>query len=170
MDAIMTNLNDRVDRFMGWIDSLPGALLHRVVGAALFVPTGTVLGIAAWLTPAEKGWGTHQQLGLGGCTMLTITGWPCPMCGMTTTFTHMAHGHLIEAFVTQPFGVALFSITAIFAAIGLYDLVTARGVWRKTLAWIGEREQLLAMGLLVGMTLGWVYKSVVMHPEVFHLG
>ena len=30
--------------------------------------------------------GTHQQLGLPPCNFVTLTGYPCPACGMTTSF------------------------------------------------------------------------------------
>ena len=84
------------------------ALKDRLISLALGIPAWVVLGIAVYLEPETKGFGTHQQLGLGSCTVLTLTGYPCPMCGMTTTFTHMAHLSPWMAFKTQPFGVVLF--------------------------------------------------------------
>jgi hypothetical protein len=67
-----------------WWGALPAGLQDRLVGVILAVPTSVVLGLAAWLEPAAGGVGTHKQLGLNGCAVLTATGWPCPMCGMTT--------------------------------------------------------------------------------------
>ncbi|MFN7144825.1 MAG: DUF2752 domain-containing protein [Myxococcota bacterium] len=166
---MMDQLTAWIDRFTAWVNSLPERPTNRAVGLLIGLPTWMVLGIAAWLTPAAQGYGTHMQLGLGGCTMLVLTGWPCPMCGMTTTFTLLAHFRFLEALVNQPFGVVLFACTVIGAVVGLVDLLTARGLYKGVLRWIGRREQLLAIGLLVGMVLGWVYKSVRMHPEVFGL-
>ncbi len=162
MNAVMNRLTSVFD----WIAGLADRTSHRLLGFVLGVPTAAVLATAMWLTPSEQGFGTHMQLGLGGCAMLTLTGWPCPMCGMTTTFTLLAHLRPLDALVNQPFGVVLFLLTLVTAILGLVDLVTGRGVLRAALRWVGRREQLLAMGLLFGMIGGWLYKCVRMHPEL----
>lgn len=146
--------------------ALPSALVGRVVGAALFAPSATVLGIAAYLTPDTRGYGTHTQLGLGQCTFLHFTGYPCPMCGMTTTFSLMAHARPLDAALNQPFGVVLFGLTVGAAVAGGADLVAARGVSARAWSAIQRRERALAIALLAGMGLGWVYKILLMHPEL----
>lgn len=150
------------------ISSLPlsSTNLTRGIGVALFAPSATVLGIAAWLTPDPRGFGTHTQLGLGQCTFLHFTGYPCPMCGMTTTFTLMAHARPLDALLNQPFGVVLFSVTAGAAVVGAADVVSGSGVagrlWRR----VQRQERAFAFALLAGMLLGWVYKILLMHPEL----
>ena len=72
----------------------------------------SVLGVAAWLHADPRGVSTHEQLGLPGCTFLQTTGMPCFTCGMTTAFTHAAHGHLLAALYTQPGGAVLAVLTA----------------------------------------------------------
>ena len=131
-----------------WFARLSSAVQDRLIGLILFLPTGTVLGIALYLTPNPAGMGTHRQLGLGGCAVLTMTGFPCPMCGMTTTFTHLAHLHLIEGTLNQPFGLFLFLATVLGAAVGLLDLIRPAGRWRRVLGWIERRETALAVFLL----------------------
>ncbi len=42
-----------------------------------------VLGVARWLEPDAKGYGTHQQLGLPPCSSILLFGSKCPACGMT---------------------------------------------------------------------------------------
>jgi len=148
---------------------VPAATANRITGLLVALPTSIVLGLSAWLQPSPEGFGTHQQLGLAGCTMLTVTGWPCPMCGMTTTFAHLAHFHLVDAFFTQPFGLVLFSGTVIFALVGWADVATGRGFLERTLARILRRERTVALTLLFGMAGGWIYKMVTMHPQVFGL-
>ncbi len=141
---------------------MKAALRDRLISLALGLPSWTVLGIAVWLEPETKGFGTHQQLGLGGCTMLTLTGYPCPMCGMTTTFTHMAHLQPIQAMSTQPFGVVLFLGTLATALLALTELVRPRGRWSVVWRWVERYEARIALGLLGGLVAGWIFKILVM--------
>lgn len=170
MEAIVERITSVFDRLTAWANRYPAAATNRVVGASVALPAWTVLGIAAWLTPSEKGYGTHTQLGLGDCIMMQLTDWPCPMCGMTTTFTLLAHFRPVDAFFNQPFGLVLFAATVIGAFAGLFDLATGRNAIGRVLGFIGKREQLIAAGLLVGMFGGWLYKAVRLHPHVFGLG
>jgi hypothetical protein len=145
-----------------WFRRLASQTQDRLIGVALAGPSLTVLGLAAWLTPDPNGVGTHQQLGLGGCTILTMFGVPCPMCGMTTTFTHLAHFHALEGALNQPFGVVLFLSTVAAAALGLADIVRPGGRWRRALAIVERHETAIAIGLLFGMIGGWGWKWAAM--------
>jgi hypothetical protein len=133
-------------------------LLDRLLALTLLLPSGTVLAVAAWLEPDPAGVGTHRQLGLGGCTLLQLTGWPCPMCGMTTTFSLAAHGRLVEALLCQPYGLVLFALTLATALVSLVELVRPRGRWRGFWDWLGLKEGWVAAGLLLGLLAGWLYK------------
>lgn len=163
-------MNERVEKAGRFVDALPSAPTNRFIGAALAAPTGVVLGLAGWLTPNPQGFGTHLQLGLGECTMLQLTGFPCPMCGMTTTFTLLAHLRVVDAALNQPFGLVLFSATLLTFLVGVADVITGKGVWRSALKGIDRRESFIAGVLLVGMVLGWAYKLVRMRPDVFFGG
>jgi len=48
------------------------------------------------------------------CPLRTYTGIPCPLCGMTTSVTAAAHGHIGGALAANPVGVV-----ALLAAIAL---------------------------------------------------
>jgi hypothetical protein len=156
-----------VDDTLKRIRAFPEASVSRSVGLALALPTWTVLGIARWLEPAAEGFGTHRQLGLAGCTVMTLTGWPCPMCGMTTTFSLMADLRFAEAFHNQPFGVVLFTLTFLGALVGLADTLSGGGLLWRILRWLSPYEQKIALSLLVGMILGWGWKMLLMHPSTF---
>jgi Protein of unknown function (DUF2752) len=72
-----------------------------------------VLAVASGLTPEAAGLGTHRQFGLPACGILGRTGWPCPSCGLTTSFALAARGRLADAALVQPFGLLLFTLTAL---------------------------------------------------------
>ncbi|MES2642412.1 MAG: DUF2752 domain-containing protein [Myxococcota bacterium] len=133
----------------------------RSAGLLLALPTWTVLGISRALHPDPAGTGTHTQLGLGRCPVLALTGYPCPMCGMTTTFALMADLRPVDAALNQPFGLVLFSLTVVAALSGAAQLLTGRPVVASLLERVLRREQLFAGLLLAGMIGGWVYKTAI---------
>ncbi|WZO96520.1 DUF2752 domain-containing protein [Isosphaeraceae bacterium EP7] len=66
-----------------------------------------VLAVARLVEPDPRGYGTHERLGLSPCAFLTLTGKPCPSCGMTTSFAWFARGRLDRAFSANAAGVLL---------------------------------------------------------------
>ncbi len=135
--------------------SVPGGGLHRVPGGGLrvwqrlvlLVAGAVLLGLlvtAACLTPASRGYGTHQGLGLPPCTIVQWYGMRCPSCGMTTSWAHFTRGHVVQA-VRANAGGALLALVA--AMVGPW-LLTSGLVGR----WLGgpPRESLtMAVGLAV---------------------
>lgn len=83
-------------------------LVARAVYLAFAVASLTIIGIAAGLAPSASKLGTHTQLGLPACRFLERTGWPCPSCGLTTSFALAARGRFGDAAFVQPFGFLLF--------------------------------------------------------------
>lgn len=130
----------------------------RLIAAALAVPALVVLAVALWLSPDPAGHGTHTQLGLNGCSILTWTGYPCPMCGMTTAFSLAAHLRPVQAVVAQPFGFVLFLTTLALAAVACAELVWPTGRLRRLYRVLLAREGALSVIFLVGLTAGWLYK------------
>ena len=132
-------------------------------GAALqWLTLGVVLVLAAWLQPSPLGHSTDAQLGLGQCSFLTLTGYPCPMCGATTTFTLWAHLQPLTGLATQPFASLLFLMTVGTFAVALAEIVQPRERWRRILEALGPYEGVLATLFLVAMGLGWIYKIAIM--------
>lgn len=130
---------------------------------SLFVAGGIaiVFSLAALVEPSPTGHGTHLRLGLGQCTFLQATGWPCPMCGATTSFALMAHLRPVDAFVNQPFAAFLFLLSAIVFGISAAEVVDPRDRWRRIFRAIEPVESALAMIFLGLMGLGWAYKAWV---------
>jgi hypothetical protein len=82
----------------------------RVVAVAMAASIITVFAVAGGLTPDEKGYGTHRQLGLPSCQFRELTGLNCPQCGMTTSFAHIVRGEIAEAWRVNPCGPLLAAL------------------------------------------------------------
>lgn len=141
-----------------WDRLLRGNLVDRVFSVGVLAFGAGILGIAAWLEPDPSGMGSHHQLGLGTCTFLALTGWPCPTCGMTTTFALSVRGRFLDAVANQPFGFVLFVGVVFAVVVALLDLVRPRRRWRILYAWVMEREATLAVLMLLGMGVGWIVR------------
>jgi hypothetical protein len=77
------------------------ARLHLLVRASLVAVALLLIGIfaiAIALDPYKDGklWlsETHRQLGLPPCTFKAVTGYPCPSCGMSSSFALAVRGDL----------------------------------------------------------------------------
>ena len=69
----------------------------RFLLAAMALAVAGVFAVAAWLRPYDADgrplrMQTHTQLGLPPCEFYRVAGKPCPACGMTTSFSLLAHG------------------------------------------------------------------------------
>jgi hypothetical protein len=126
-------------------------VMNRVFSAFLLVGAAAALGLSFVLTPSPAGWGTHLQLHLAPCLFHLFTGLPCPFCGMTTAFAHMARGQVAAAFSDHCLGPALFVLTWVVGLAGARGLVT--GTWPLPHAVMRARFQ---SGVLAVVTLGWV--------------
>lgn len=128
-----------------------------MIAAVVLAGCAVLLLVAAWLTPADTGMGSHRQLGFPPCSMLTLIGYPCPTCGMTTAFAHAVRGELRSAFNAQPAGLALALMTVIAASLSLSIVITGN-VWAVNWYRVSPTRVILAAILLV--LTGWGYKVV----------
>lgn len=136
------------------------ALMVRLAHVCVALGLAATLLLSLWLKPDPRGLGTHEQMLFLPCNFYALTGLPCPFCGMTTAFTHMARGEVREAFFTQPMGVlgflacVLLLPVAIGAAISGKNAIEAamRLPWGK-LAWMLGAMILLSWAFKLGVTL-----------------
>lgn len=136
----------------------------RIAGGLTAAACLAVLCVAAWLTPAAEGHGTHTQLvlrsgvGLQRCTWVALTGRPCPTCGMTTAFAHAAEGDFFASFAAQPMGAVLALATSLAFWAGLHTGVYGSSAGAMLCAGMGRRTLWGSLGLLA---LAWAYKIAV---------
>lgn len=82
--------------------------------------------------------------GIPMCAMRDVLGLPCPGCGLTRSFIHLAHGDPAGAAVMNPFGLLLFPLAA---GIALMTLAPPR--LRSTVAaWAEQRERAINVGAI----------------------
>jgi len=115
-----------------------------------------VFAIALHLDPYQGGktWRmeTHTQLGLPPCTFKTLTGLPCPSCGMTTSFALLVRGDLWHSIEANWVGTIL---AVLWMLIIPWSVVSA--VWGRPWLILSIERALtkLVIGFVVLMLLRW---------------
>ncbi|MEN3362445.1 MAG: hypothetical protein V7637_6427 [Mycobacteriales bacterium] len=97
---------------------------------------------------------SHTPLALP-CPLRTLTGVPCPACGMTTAATRLASGDLMSALAANPFVLLLAAMTAVLPVLLAARLLGAApppGPWPP-----GRRRNVRrVVAVLVGTS--WVFQ------------
>jgi len=128
---------------------------ERLRSGFVTLGAGFVIALSFLLVPDARGHGTHEQLGLPPCMTLRTFGFPCPFCGMTTAFVYMAHGHLLQAFQTQPAGALAFPMAFAFALFHAGEASLGRSL--EPLKRASTRRILWRTGIAM-VALAWIYK------------
>lgn len=131
----------------------------RAIALATIVTGAWFVVVLSLVHPDQRGFGTHEQLGMAACGWPMTSGVPCPTCGVTTAATWLVHLRPDKAIATHPFG-------ALFAGFGLYLIGFALSSLLRRRPFI-ERLALLPYGtiLVVGVALllgSWWYKYLTM--------
>ena len=126
--------------------TLRARLLLTVIGLAAVVLVAT----ARSLTPDPRGYGTHEQLGLGACGFTRLTGWRCPTCGMTTAWAYATRGDIHAALAANGGGTVLLLLAVIAAPWLLASAAAGR--------WLGGRPP---VGVLLWIGGAWLTVTVL---------
>lgn len=120
--------------------------------------SGAIL-LGRLLTPSVDGVGTHEQLGLPACPTLQLAGFPCPSCGLTTSFAHAARLDFTSALLVQPFGLVAFFLAVALIPVSFYLML--RRIPVNDLIF-SRRSNPILYFLLALYLAGWAYKIVIM--------
>jgi hypothetical protein len=112
-----------------------------------------VLAAARWLDPDPRGFGTHEQLGLPACVFHALTSLPCPTCGLTTSFAHLARLETSSAISAHVLGVPLFLVTLTTVPLSL--LGASRG-WSLSRSLGRAADLRLVLGLTIALGITWI--------------
>jgi len=111
----------------------------------LVVTAVTALAASLALTPGDGEWVYFMGEQVGEtCAAIQVTGQPCPQCGMTRSFVYGARFRIVEAFLFNPAGYALFLWIQVGGVLGAYRLVRRNG-----------RAAQLPWELVAGWTMLW---------------
>lgn len=114
--------------------------------------SAVVLIVARALVPAPSGLGTHTQLGLPPCAFHQVLGRPCPACGLTTAFAHLAHFELMGSLRAHPLGLPSFLLV-----VALFVRASVGVVHGEPLsAWLA-RVEVSRASLVLGLALFCVW-------------
>lgn len=102
------------------------ALAARAGWVSLALASLGLLASARLVAPHPSGLGTHRALGLPPCPFLAGSGLPCPTCGLTTGFAHLARGALGPALQAHPLSLPLFLLVVIGLVVGIVGAVRGR--------------------------------------------
>lgn len=67
------------------------------------------------------------------CVFRIATGLPCPACGLTRSWVHMAHLELGQAWMFNAFGPLFFVLTVVAVLVAVAVLVSGRSGWAAPL-------------------------------------
>ena len=135
---------------------------QRLIALLVGVLCSIVLYLAIILEPSNSGVGTHQQLGMAPCGFLVMSGYPCPMCGMTTTFALAADGRILKALINQPFGVFLFACNLFLLVSAMMDFVRPGKRIIHLWMYFNKHGRRLSWYLLLALLLSWILKIMTL--------
>ncbi len=149
LESFAKNGSSGKPRFTRW-ERL--ALVASALGIVL------VLMVARRLEPSPSGMGTHEQLGLGPCTFMSLFGKPCPSCGMTTSFAWFVRGQFLEAARVHPGGALLAASSLVLVpwllvSAGLGRSWGTQSIY-KPITW-------LVLAILAISLLAWTFRMEV---------
>jgi hypothetical protein len=128
--------------------------LLLVVGVILL----GLLGVAAVIEPDERGYGTHQKLGLPPCTFQFVTGVRCPSCGMTTSWAYLVRGRLIESLNSNTGGTLVGVIAMLLAPWAVLSGLRGRWFWRPFNDWTAL---LVTLAVILVTLVDWTVRFFV---------
>lgn len=131
---------------------MSGQARSRLLWMALALGALAVLIASRLIAPSPSGVGSHVALGLPPCGFLLWFELPCPTCGLTTAFAHLARFQLAASLHAHPLGLPLFVATVAAVPLGL------RGALRgDALSVFVDRFQLdrWALGFVIALLATW---------------
>jgi hypothetical protein len=154
----MTDSNDPKNQMDTQPRSSGGSWNLRLRAVIVLTFVLTLLGAAVYLDPARLEKPFHNGYSfLPPCGFLQRTGYPCPTCYMTRSFSYMMHARPDKAFFAQPFGAVLCLMVIYLGWGALFVLYTGKP-WRPF--WVRWSRKWLLIGFISAFLAGWIFKLI----------
>jgi hypothetical protein len=112
--------------------------------------------LAVYLNPYKDGrvWyeGTHRQLGLPTCTFKEVTGLPCPVCGMTSSFALLVRGDVVNSLRANAAGTVLALLLLTVIPWSIVSALRGRWLFFQTVEWVLVR---VIVGFMLFLLVRW---------------
>lgn len=91
------------------------------------------------------------------CAFRRLTGWPCPTCGFTRAFVHMAHGEWTPVLHDCPAAIPFF-LAAVFAAAALAAGLALGIRIRPGPRWAGRAGLVVWIAMVTLLLAHWAWR------------
>lgn len=123
-----------------------GIAKPRNSGAAISALLGAIILASIYLDC------TAQKISF--CLFHSITGLPCPSCGMTRAFIAIGNGDLISAISFNPASILVYITTCVGLVLALLQVATGKKYIGRL--WTKVKRKVFPIALAV-MTVAWSY-------------
>lgn len=100
-------------------------------------------------------WGATLAQGLWSCPFKSVTGLPCPTCGLTRAALALSRFEFVEAFVGYPLQSALWTVFLVGGAVA-----GGLALLGRPLPAFGEPPRWAKIAALVVVLINWTYAIV----------
>lgn len=121
--------------------------MNRAAWGTVFAVSLVAIACGVWW-PRENLQGIH-------CAFLTITGWPCPFCGMTRAYLAAGHGAWPEALRQSPVGALVFPAVCALALWSGWRMFRPASSTKSPSPRV---QRWLWIAALLALAVNWIYR------------